>query len=70
MSVEFKNSAPTAPLRSLYINISTSSCPSVFPSYTLRNVYKQRFLRLVDILKKLSNATSLSPDPKQQDLIH
>ena len=36
----------------------------------ISNVYKQRFSRLVEILKKLSNATSLSSVPKQQYLIH
>ena len=36
----------------------------------ISNVYKQRFSKLVEILKKLSNATCLSSVPKQQYLIH
>ena len=38
--------------------------------YFISNVYEQQFLRLVEILRKVINATSLCPFPKQRDLFH
>ena len=70
MLLHFKNTFHLTDLTTFETSVKTPKTAKLNKKiYTLSLFCKQRFLRLVEILRKLSNATSLPLFLKQRDLL-